>query len=43
MLKWLWKDGVYTKDSATKMKFGQANIQRLEEWLVWERPWSEGR
>lgn len=26
MLKWLWKDGVYTKDKATKIKFGSANI-----------------
>jgi len=42
MLKRLWKDGVY-KDSATKMKFGSANIQRLEERLIRERPKTVGR
>lgn len=34
MLKRLRKDGVYTNDKATKMKFGSANIQRLEERLI---------
>jgi len=26
MLRRLWKDGVYTDDKATKLKFGSANI-----------------
>ena len=40
MMKSLALDGVYTNDPSTKIKFGNTNIQRLEERLVRERPTS---